>query len=252
MDPSARPPATCRGAPLEASGPPRSQSAGSTPRLRTDVTVRHRPWGLNPHGRHDPAERSSVDAARATAGVRDEDDEPGDDRQADHDPDPYLPGPTTAPLDAARVIHPDLLRLVFALRSYPFHNGWTLARLPVWRVMNVTRCEASHGGTGGESPPLGSARAMFDGRQGLSAKSSPRAGASPTPRPLAGSTSGRGRRVRPARGIQARQRSGGRVACSRRGARRSRQGGAPSNALDVSWAPRSTDGGRGVNGRALC
>jgi len=45
--------------------------------------------------------------------------------------------------------------------------------------MNVTGCEASHGGTGGESPPLGSARAMFDGRQGLSAKSSPRASASP-------------------------------------------------------------------------
>jgi hypothetical protein len=26
-------------------------------RVGIDSSVRHRPWGLNPHGRHDPAER---------------------------------------------------------------------------------------------------------------------------------------------------------------------------------------------------
>jgi hypothetical protein len=31
--------------------------------------------------------------------------------------------------------------------------------------MNVTRCEASHGGTGGECAPWGSPRRCFDGRQ---------------------------------------------------------------------------------------
>ena len=47
---------------------------------------------------------SSLDAARATTSVRDEDDEPGDDRQADHDLDPDLPGPTPAPLHTDPVI----------------------------------------------------------------------------------------------------------------------------------------------------
>jgi len=56
---------------------------------------------------------TSVDAARASAGARDEDDDPGDDRQTDHDPDPYLPGPTTAPLHTARVVHTGPPSLVF-------------------------------------------------------------------------------------------------------------------------------------------
>jgi hypothetical protein len=69
--------------------------------------------------------------------------------------------------------------------------------------MNVTRCEASHGGTGGESLPRLSA--MFTADKGLSAKSSRRVNTSPTPRPRA----------------DPRLRAGKRAACSRRGARRS-------------------------------
>jgi hypothetical protein len=80
-------------------------SGSSSSAKKTDVTVRDRPWGSNPHGRHDPPGRSSVDAARATGGVRDEDDEPADDSQAEHDPDPYPPGPSTAPLQPVRAIH---------------------------------------------------------------------------------------------------------------------------------------------------
>ena len=56
--------------------------------------------------------------------------------------------------------------------------------------MNVTGCEASHGGTGGESPPLGPARAMFDDKG--SAPSvlrppalGPRRDLSPAPHPAA-------------------------------------------------------------------
>jgi hypothetical protein len=43
----------------------------------------------------------------------------------------------------------------------------------------------SHAETGGESPSLVSARAMFDGRQGLSAESPPFASAWPTAQPSA-------------------------------------------------------------------
>jgi hypothetical protein len=45
--------------------------------------------------------------------------------------------------------------------------------------MNVTRCEASHGGTGGESPLWALLGRCSTADKGLSAKSSPRASASP-------------------------------------------------------------------------
>jgi hypothetical protein len=74
----------------------------------------------------------------------------------------------------------DLLRLVFgASAPLPLQNGWTRARLPVWRVMNVTACEASQGGTGGESLSFGLSSAMIDGNKGLNARASRGARTSP-------------------------------------------------------------------------
>jgi len=132
---------------------------------------------------------SSVDSARATAGVRDEDDEPGDNRQADHGPDPCLPGPTTAPLHAARVIHRDLLRLVFgASASLPFPQRLDA---PATSGLQGDERHWVRGGPQGNRrriPSLGCPRRCSTADKGLSAMASLAATPSPTPGPLADPT----------------------------------------------------------------
>ena len=89
--------------------------------------------------------------------------------------------------------------------------------------MNVTVCEASHGGTGGESFPLWALLGDDRRHMGLNARAARGATSSPTPARRTGSKLGRRRPRQVERGSPSPRRSGGHAVWSHRGTRRSRR-----------------------------